>query len=299
MKPKWDPLIDAYLTHLRVERRLAQNTLEAYSSDLKSFSSFLTKQGCLFPGKVVEPDLLSFLIHLSHKKIAAKSVARCLTVLRGFFQFLVEEKYFSIDPTSQMELPRGLKKLPDVLSLGDIDKMLAACDLKKPKALRDFCILQMLYATGLRVSELVGMHLNHCNLDQGYVLARGKGDKERIVPLGKEALLALKRYLEESRPSLCNKKICKTLFVSVRGEKLTRQRVWQILRRMGKKGGIFRKISPHMLRHSFATHLLERGADLRSVQIMLGHSDVSTTQIYTHVSSTHLKSLYDKFHPRS
>ncbi|MBI4125354.1 MAG: site-specific tyrosine recombinase XerD [Deltaproteobacteria bacterium] len=299
MQPDWDASIDHFLNHLRVEKRLAANSLEAYGRDLRVFSEFAKKRKWPGPAQIGENHLLDFLIHLHQKGLKGKSVSRNLVAIRGWFRFLLEEKLIAKDPTAQIEFPKGLKKLPHVLSLENIDQMLDACDLKKPLGLRDFCILQLLYATGLRVSELTGLKTNHLMADAGYLLAYGKGSKERVVPLGKEALRALKEYLAGVRPKLSGEKSSDAVFLSRKGEKLTRQRVWQVLGGLARKAGIPKKVTPHMLRHSFATHLLERGADLRSVQILLGHADVSTTQIYTHVSSTHLKSLYEKFHPRS
>lgn len=300
----WDAAFDFYMNYLRVEKRLAPNSLEAYARDLKFFVEFfrgpkggggVKKTG---PAEIAESDLLSFLVHLHQKGLQGRSVARCLVALRGWFGFLVAEKKLEKDPTTQIDFPKMAKKLPQVLALGDIDKMLESCDLKKPLGLRDFSILHLLYATGLRVSELVGLELHHLYMDAGTLMARGKGGKERLVPLGRPALENLKLYINDARPTLVHKKNPAQVFVSARGEKLTRQRIWQMLRRLAAKAGVAKRITPHLLRHSFATHLLERGADLRSVQIMLGHSDVSTTQIYTHVSATHLRSLYDKFHPR-
>lgn len=299
MQLDWDASVDHFLNHLRVEKRLAANSLEAYGRDLRFFSEFAKKRGWTNPAAIAENHLLDFLIHLHQKKLSGKSVSRTLVALRGWFRFMLGEKLIAKDPTAQIEFPKGLKKLPHVLSLENIDQMLAACDRQKPIGLRDFCILQLLYATGLRVSELTGLKTNHLMLEAGYLLAYGKGSKERVVPMGKEALGALRGYLGEVRPRLLGAKSSEAVFLSRQGGKLTRQRVWQILAGLGRKAGLTKKVTPHMLRHSFATHLLERGADLRSVQTLLGHSDVSTTQIYTHVSATHLKSLYEKFHPRS
>lgn len=298
MQQGWDSAVDFYMNYLRVEKRLALHSLEAYGKDLRVFLNFAGKEKLESPAAVAETDLLSFLLLLHRKGLKGVSVARCLVALRGFFQFLVAEKKLAKDPTALVTFPKSAKKLPLVLSLEDIDKMLQVCDLKSAKGFRDFTMLHLLYATGLRVSELVNLSLNHLYMDAGYLLAFGKGSKERVVPMGKEALENLKRYLNSSRATLCGKRSSDSLFVTARGSGLTRQRVWQILGALGRKAGLKKKITPHMLRHSFATHLLERGADLRSVQTMLGHSDVATTQIYTHVSSTHLKSLYDKFHPR-
>lgn len=299
MQPDWNHTLDHYLNFLRVEKRLANNSLEAYSRDLRLFTDFCHSQKLNALNQVTELSLLSFLIHLHKKGLKGKSVARTLAALRGWFGFLVREKLLKTDPTAEIESPKSLKKLPHVLALQDIDQMLKACNLKVPMELRDFCILQLLYATGLRVSELTHLTLNNLHLEEGFVMTMGKGSKERLVPLGKEAITAIKEYLETARMKFATKKATEIVFISQQGGKLTRQRVWQLLNGIAKKAGLKKKITPHMLRHSFATHLLERGADLRSVQTMLGHSDISTTQIYTHVSSTHLKSLYEKFHPRS
>ncbi|MDO8527551.1 MAG: site-specific tyrosine recombinase XerD [Deltaproteobacteria bacterium] len=298
-KPTWDACLDQYLNYLRVERRLAVNSLEAYASDLRFFSAFVKSEKVSSPGKITESHLLAFLVDLHRKKLKGRSVARYLVSLRGWFGFMLNEKHIAADPTAQIEMPRAMKKLPHFLSLKEIDQILQSCDVKNPKGLRNFCILHFLYATGLRVSELTGLKVGHLDFEAGYLLTMGKGSKERIVPMGREAMAALKKYLEEGRPLLLGKKQTESVFISSRGTALTRQRVWQILIAMARQAGLNKRITPHMLRHSFATHLLERGADLRSVQTMLGHSDVTTTQIYTHVSATHLKSLYDKFHPRS
>lgn len=297
MQIDWNSGIDFYLNFLRVEKRLADNTLESYGRDLHYLIDFSNKKKVQLSA-VEEGDILSFLVARQESGLKARSMARTLIALRGFFGFLVQEKHLPKNPTALIELPRGQKKLPHVLSLADIDAMLAACDLKLPRGLRDFCILHLLYATGIRVSELVNLTVNHLHLEAGYLLAFGKGAKERIVPMGKEALSHIRKYLEGVRPDFCKKSSTEALFISKQGDKLTRQRIWQILNFLGRRAGIKKKVTPHMLRHSFATHLLERGADLRSVQIMLGHADVSTTQIYTHLSATHLRSLYDKFHPR-
>lgn len=295
----WDSSIDQFLNYLRVEKRLAANSLESYARDLRKLTDFAVKQKWDSPAGVLENHLTEFLIHLHQKKLKGRSAARCLVALRGFFGFLIQENLIKKDPTAQIEFPKTVKKLPNMLSLKEIDQMLGACDLKKPAGLRNFCMLHLLYATGVRASELAGLKINHLYLDAGYLLAYGKGAKERIVPLGREAMAVLKEYMTEVRPKLLAKRNSDFLFSSRGAKPLTRQRLWQILTAVARKAGFSKKVYPHLFRHSFATHLLERGADLRSVQTMLGHSDVSTTQIYTHVSTTHLKSLYDKFHPRS
>lgn len=295
----WDEHIDQYLNYLRVEKRLALNTLESYGRDLRDFQDFANTKKLKTLKKIEEADLLEFLIVLHRKGLKGKSIARSLIAIRGWFQFLVQEKNLEKDPTAQMSLPKKLQNLPHTLSLREIDAILQACDVRTARGLRDFCILQLFYATGLRVSELAHLKMNHLFLDAGYLLAFGKGSKERVIPLGKEALQALKDYLTTIRPIFVSKKMSDFVFPSTSRSAITRQRIWQLLKHLAKKAGIQKKVTPHVFRHSFATHLLERGADLRSVQTMLGHADISTTQIYTHVSSTHLRSLYDKFHPRS
>lgn len=299
MQLHWDEAFDFYLNHLRVEKRLSPNSLEAYSRDLHRFIDFARLQKWGRPADVKDTDLLSFLIFLHSKKLKGRSVARNLVTIRGLYSFLVKENHLKKDPTAQIDFPKMLKKLPHFLHLTEIDQMLSACDQRSTQGLRDFCILQLLYATGLRVSELTGLKTPHLNLESGFLLATGKGSKERVVPLGRMAVDAVRKYLDEARPAITQKKISEALFISKRGGGLTRQRIWQILNAIARRAKLGKKVTPHMFRHSFATHLIENGADLRSVQTMLGHSDVSTTEIYTHVSSTHLKSLYDKFHPRA
>lgn len=294
----WNGARDLFLNYLRVEKRLAENTLESYAGDLGRLAEFAKIKKWPFPGEIGEPHILSFLVYLHRRKLKGKSVARYLVAIRGLFRFLVQEKYIAADPTVHIEMPKGMKKLPHVLSLQDINQILEGCNLKTPLGLRNFSILQLLYATGLRVSELVRLDLPHLYFDAGYVLAYGKGSKERVVPVGREAMRTLKQYIEEARSRLAGAKKIDRVFLSNTGSSLTRQRIWQILNKIAKEAKLHKRVTPHMLRHSFATHLLEGGADLRSVQTMLGHADVTTTQIYTHVSTTHLKSLYDKFHPR-
>ncbi len=296
---RWHLALDFYLNYLRVEKRLAVNSLDAYSRDLNRFVTFARTKRWEGPAAVKDTDLLSFLVFLHSKKLKGPSVARQLVTLRGFFSFLVKEGKLQKDPTAHVDFPKLLKKLPNFLKLSEIDRMLSACDLRTPKGLRNHCMLQLLYASGLRVSELVGLKTHQVNLEAGFLVAFGKGSKERVVPMGRAALTAVQKYLEEGRPLISKKKISESLFISKTGGGLTRQRVWQILNAVARQAKLEKKVTPHMFRHSFATHLIENGADLRSVQTMLGHSDISTTQIYTHVSSTHLRSLYDKFHPRA
>lgn len=294
-----DVQIDNYIMHLRVERHLSGKTVEAYSHDLRRLSDFLVKQGVTSPDRVAETHLLPFLVLLHREKIGSRSVARYLSAIRGFFKFLMKEKVIKSDPISRIESPARWQKLPKFLSVGDVDSLLSQPDKKTDLGLRDHAMIQLMYASGLRISELSDLTLERLNLQQGFVIIMGKGSKERLVPVGKFAMDAINEYLTGSRPKLMRGKMDDHLFVSISGERLSRQRLWEIIKLSAKKAGIKQNVTPHMLRHSFATHLLERGADLRSVQTMLGHSDISTTQIYTHVTTKHLQDLYKKFHPRA
>lgn len=294
-----DNAVDGYIMHLKVERHLSAKTLEAYSHDLRRFSGFVQREGIASPDKVAEPHLLSFLVLLHRGKIGSRSVARYLSALRGFFRHLAKEKAIKGDPAARIESPARWQKLPKYLTVADVDALLVQPDKKTDLGLRDHAMIQLMYASGLRISELCEVTLERLNLQQGFVIIMGKGSKERLVPVGKTALDALNGYLEISRPRLMKGRMGDHLFVSHSGEHLSRQRFWEIIKACAKKTGITVNVTPHMLRHSFATHMLERGADLRSVQTMLGHSDIATTQIYTHVTTKHLQDLYKKFHPRS
>ncbi len=294
-----DACIDRYLTHLRVERQLAANTLEAYGHDLRAFAQHVTSRGTEEASRVEERDVLSFLISLHEGKLTSRSVTRYLVAIRGLFTFLLREKLIAKDPVSKVEFPAKWKKLPHFLSLEQVDDLLAAPCRDDVLGMRDHAIIQLFYASGLRISEMSALTTDRINLQQGYVMPMGKGSKERVVPMGSSAIDALSEYLKESRPALSGKRICDRLFLSRRGGGISRQRLWEIIKACARKAGIKINVTPHMLRHSFATHLIERGADLRIVQTMLGHADVSTTQIYTHVSRRHVQELYKKFHPRA
>jgi integrase/recombinase XerD len=294
-----DHAIDLYLTHLRVERQLAVNTLDAYGHDLRLMAEHLHKAEKEHIAGVEESDLLGFLVELHKKELTSRSVARYLVVLRGLFQFLLHEKMLASDPTAEIEFPAKWQKLPHFLTLAQVDMLLSAPARATVLGMRDHAILQLFYASGLRISEMSGLTTDRINLQQGYVMPMGKGSKERVVPMGSVAIEALTEYLNESRPQLSGKRLCDRLFLSQRGTGISRQRLWEIIKACAAAAGIAINVTPHMLRHSFATHLIERGADLRMVQAMLGHADVSTTQIYTHVSRAHLQSLYKKFHPRA
>jgi integrase/recombinase XerD len=294
-----DHAVDRYLTHLRVERQLSANTLEAYGHDLRCFGAHLALKGMSAAASVEEGNILSFLITLHEQKLTSRSITRYLVAIRGLFSHLLKEKLIDKDPVSKIEFPAKWKKLPHFLSLEQVDALLAQPRRDTPLGVRDHAIIQLFYASGLRISEMSALTTDRINLQQGYVMPMGKGSKERVVPMGKQAIAALSEYLGEARPQLATKRICDRLFISRRGGGITRQRLWEIIKKYARQAGIKINVTPHMLRHSFATHLIERGADLRIVQTMLGHADVSTTQIYTHVSRRHVQELYKKFHPRS
>ncbi len=299
MQTSLDHSIDEYLTHLRVEKQLAANTLEAYGHDLRCFAEHMSKKDRKDAASIEERDILSFLVTLHERKLTSRSVTRYLVTVRGLFSYLLKEKKIDGDPTAKVEFPAKWKKLPHVLSLEQVDALLSQPDRKTTLGIRDHAIIQLFYASGLRISEMSMLTIDRINLQQGYVMPMGKGSKERVVPMGKTAIEAISEYLGDSRPDLAGKRQCDRLFLSRRGTGISRQRIWETIKFYAKKAGITINVTPHMLRHSFATHLIEHGADLRIVQTMLGHADVSTTQIYTHVSRQHVMELYKKFHPRA
>jgi integrase/recombinase XerD len=290
--------IDAYLDHLRVERRLAALTLESYSRDLGALARFLEAQA-LTVEAVTRQDLESFVRALMSSGLSPRSAARAVACVRGFYRFLVLDRRLDTSPADDLRAPRAWPALPHFLSIEEIDRLLAAPDVSTPRGVRDRAMVELLYATGLRVSELVGLRPADLNLDAGYLSCNGKGQKERFVPIGDEAVACVRRYLHDGRPSLLAGKSSPRLFVNARGGPLSRVGFWKILKEHALKAGLPPGLSPHVLRHSFATHLLDRGADLRAIQMMLGHSDLSTTQIYTHVLQARLRTVYDRFHPRS
>jgi integrase/recombinase XerD len=294
-----DKNIDFYLTHLKIERQLAINSVDAYAHDLRSLSEYLVACEIGDISAIDQRVLLGFIVVLNKSGLASRSVTRCLVVMRGFFSFLVREKVINENPTRKIEFPGKWKKLPKVLSLAQVDDLLAQPDKNTVLGLRDFAIIHLFYASGLRISEISGLTLDRVNLQHGFCTPFGKGSKERVVPMGSEAISAITQYLEDARPKFATKRMDDHLFLSRRGKNVSRQRLWEIIKACAKKAGIAINVTPHMLRHSFATHLIERGADLRVVQTMLGHVDISTTQIYTHVSREHLKGLHKKFHPRA
>lgn len=291
--------VDAYLTHLAVERRLSANTVESYGRDLSQLSA--AAAALERPVEALDRRALEqFVRQLMGEGRSPKSVARAVACFRGFYRFLVVAGHRQDNPASDVRAPRAWKTLPKLLSMDEVDRLIGTPDTSQPRGLRDRALIELLYATGLRVSEMVNLRQQDLNLESGYLTCFGKGRKQRLVPIGDEASAWLTRYIKEGRPALLNKKSSPRLFVNARGGTgLTRVGFWKILKAHGKQAGLARTLSPHVLRHSFATHLLERGADLRAIQMMLGHSDLSTTQIYTHILDARLRAVYDKFHPRN
>jgi len=286
-----------FLDYLSVEKGLSANTILSYSRDLRKFFLFLDIQKTDW-ARADESVLTLFIHRQSQAGLQARSQARLISALRSFYRFLLLDGLVPRDPTADLTSPKTWLSLPKFLTVDEVARLVLQPDERDLHGLRDRAMLEVLYATGMRVSELVQLRPNDVNLDAGHVILRGKGGKERVVPLGRAAAALTRRYLEEARPQL-QKKPAEALFLTQLGRPFTRQGIWKMLRQYARKAGLEAKISPHILRHSFATHLLERGADLRSVQLMLGHSQITTTQIYTHVSRERLRQVYDKYHPRA
>lgn len=285
----------AFLNFCRLEKGLSSNSISAYSADLERLSSFC-KDSLPLPGREA---LQHYVDHLFHSGLSSRSIARHITTLRNFFGYLLREGLIAADPAEFLRPPKQWQTIPKFLNLKDIDRLIGAPDTSRANGLRDRAMLELLYATGLRVSELCRLGLSDLNLELGVVRTTGKGNKQRLVPVGKQAVQAVRAYLQTGRPALLKKRGSRYLFVTARGGCLTRQAFWKLLAGYGRKAGIFHGITPHAVRHSFATHLLEGGADLRSVQVMLGHADISTTQIYTHVVRSRLRETVEKHHPRA
>ncbi len=291
-------LIDSFLDYLSVERALAKNTILAYRADLNIYLDFIDKRGITILSKATKNDIVEFMLSQKAQGISPVSISRRLAAIRMFHRFLARERVLKSDPTTLIDSPKLWKKIPDTLSLNEVEALISQPDVRNQQGVRDKAILETLYATGMRVSELSNLKTNNVNLDIGFLRCIGKGNKERVIPLGKKAIHSINRYLEFSRVRFLKKKTSEFLFISRSGAKLSRQSVWKLIKRYAKEAKIKKSIKVHTLRHSFATHLLERGADLRSVQEMLGHSSISTTQIYTHIDKERLKTVHKMFHPR-
>jgi integrase/recombinase XerD len=288
-------LLENFLNYLAVEKGLARNTLQSYKRDLQKYYLFVKAKEA---DGITRSDVVAFMARLSSEGISTPSTARCLAAVRGFHKYLMTDEHAHTDPTVNIDTPRGWKRLPKSISLAEVEMLLRQPDPATLIGLRDKAMLELLYATGLRVSELVGLRLNDVNLERGYLVVLGKGSKERAVPMGEIAMASLSQYLSAGRADLLKGADSDALFISSRRRGITRQMFWERIKHYSLTAGISRNISPHTLRHSFATHLLDNGADLRAVQAMLGHSDISTTQIYTQVSRERLKKVHEKYHPR-
>lgn len=291
-------LIDIFLNYLSVERGLSQNTIVSYRQDLDSYIGFISRHHGDALSKIAKNDIINFMMNQKDKGISANSIARRLAAIRMFHRFLARERILKNDPSSLIDSPKLWKKIPDTLSLNEVEALLAQPDIRDKQGARDKAILETLYATGMRVSEVSNLRNDNVNLDIGFLRCIGKGNKERVIPLGKKAIAAIRRYSEFSRLHFLKTKESEFLYLSRLGKRISRQSIWKIIKRYAKAARIKKPIKPHTLRHSFATHLLERGADLRSVQEMLGHTNISTTQIYTHINKERLKAIHKMYHPR-
>ena len=290
-------MIDLYLDHLRVERRLAAHTLESYARDLRAlaqFSAGLKRKPQMLDRRALE----AFVRQQMTSGFSPRSVARSVAAIRGFYRFLVVDRRLKENPADDLRPPRAWPSLPTFLSIDEVDALIDQPDVSTPLGLRDRAMIELLYATGMRVSELVGIRGGDLRLPEHYLTCIGKGSKERMIPIGEHAAAWVRRYQRDARPALIRGKSTPCLFVNARGRPLSRVGFWKILKAYGRRASLPKTLSPHVVRHSFATHLLERGADLRAIQMMLGHADLSTTQIYTHVFEARLRAIYDRFHPR-
>ncbi len=292
-------LIDAYLTHLQVERRLAEHTLESYGRDLQRLAEYAAGREQSIQ-QLERDDLETFVAELMNEGLSPRSVARMVAAVRGLYRFATVSGHVDPNPADDLQAPRAWPALPKFLGVAEVEKLIKQPDVTTPIGLRDRALIEVLYATGMRVSELIHLRASDLNLEAGYLTCTGKGNKQRIVPFGDEASRWVRDYIRRARPQLLGKRTSPWLFVNAkRGTALSRVGFWKILKGYGRKAGLARTLSPHVLRHSFATHLLEHGADLRAIQMMLGHADLSTTQIYTHVLEARLRAVYDRFHPRA
>jgi len=292
-------MLETFLTYLVVIKGLSKNTSQSYKTDIEKLFAFVERKE-LDSITRLKPNLISeFLAELNISGLNISSINRCIVSIKQFFKYLMLENIIETDPTADLVSPRMKKTIPDVLSLEDIEKILNVPDLTKFEGIRDSAMLEVLYASGLRVTELVELKQVNINYDHGYLIVMGKGSKERIVPIGLTSIKKINDYLELSRPHLVKNELSDYLFITRRGTCFTRQGFWKLIKAYAKEAGIVKNISPHTIRHSFATHLLERGADLRTIQLLLGHSDISTTQIYTHVETKRLREIHKKYHPRA
>ena len=291
-------LIDPFLDYLSVERGLSHNTIISYRKDLLLYTDSLDHAHINAVSGITKNEITDFMFSQKDAGLSARSIARRLSAIRMFHRFLVRERIAQNDPSVLVDTPKLWKRVPETLSLNEVEALLAQPNIRKKQGIRDKAILEALYATGMRVSEVSNLRADNVNLEVGFLRCIGKGDKERVIPLGKKGIEYISKYLEASRPKFVKGNDIPFLFVSRLGKRISRQSLWKIIKRYARQAGIKKNIKPHIMRHSFATHLLERGADLRSVQEMLGHSDISTTQIYTHVDKDRLKAVHSKFHPR-
>ncbi|WP_053024464.1 site-specific tyrosine recombinase XerD [Staphylococcus haemolyticus] len=294
-----ETIIEEYLKFIQIEKGLSENTIGAYRRDLKKYQLYMQEQKIAHIDFIDRQTIQECLGSLIDQGASAKSIARFISTIRSFHQFALREKYAAKDPTVLIETPKYEKKLPDVLDVEEVIQLLETPDLTKNNGYRDRTILELLYATGMRVTELIQIEIDDVNLIMGFVKVFGKGNKERIIPLGDTVIEYLDTYINIVRPQLLKKTVTNVLFLNLHGRPLTRQGIWKLIKQYGLRADITKTLTPHTLRHSFATHLLENGADLRAVQEMLGHSDISTTQLYTHVSKTQIRQMYNQFHPRA
>ncbi|MCJ1784144.1 site-specific tyrosine recombinase XerD [Mammaliicoccus sciuri] len=294
-----EQIINEFIDFIRLEKGLSQNTIQSYQRDLKQYNQYITEHKISHIDNIDRIVIQKYFAHLKQEGKSAKTIARLAATIRSFHQFAIREKYAVKDPTILIETPKYEQKLPDVLSEDEVNQLLTFTHITNPRDERDRTMLELLYGTGVRVSELIQLNVEDVNLTMGFIRVFGKGNKERIVPLGEHLMGILRNYILEVRPNLLKKHVTDILFLNARGTALTRQGFWKILKKIGLEKGIMKTLTPHTLRHSFATHLLENGADLRAVQEMLGHSDISTTQLYTHISKKQIREMYLTYHPRA
>jgi integrase/recombinase XerD len=290
--------ISSFLDYLSVERGLSRNTIMAYGEDLAALASFLSGKKITSVSAVTRNDIVNFMLSQKDRGIGASSISRRLAAIRMFFRFLVRERILRDDPTALIDSPKLWKKIPETLSVNEVEALLSQPSGRTPQGIRDKAILEILYATGMRVSEAVNLKIDDLNFEVGFLRCVGKGNKERVIPIGKKAIGAVSKYIASVRPDLLKKKTSDRLFISRLGSQISRQSLWKLIKRYAREADIKKPMKPHIMRHSFATHLLEHGADLRSVQEMLGHSNIATTQIYTHINKDRLKAVHRAFHPR-